>query len=240
MELKVFNDLLEVSRAAAQHFVEQNRKAVAQTNGCVVALSGGSTPKLLYQLLADPTEPFRQQIDWDRTLFFFTDERNVPPNHPDSNFRMVWEAMFAYAPRTDIYRIAGEKHAAEAAKEYEAALWEFYGPHDPDPDIVLLGLGEEGHTASLFPYSSALKETERLVVAPWVEKLNSYRITMTLPILNNGHSVMFLVSGDSKAEILRQVIKEEADSDRYPAQAIRPVNGELNWFVDAAAARLIT
>ena len=240
MELKVFADPSAVARAAAEYFVEQNRNAVARSNRCVVALSGGSTPKPFYELLADSTQSFRQQIAWDKTFFFFTDERNVPPDHPDSNYRMVWEAMFAHAPKTNIYRIRGEKPAAEAAEEYEAALIEFYGAHAPDPDLILLGIGEEGHTASLFPHSPVLKETEHLVAAPWVEKLNSYRITLTLPILNNGHSVMFLVTGDTKAEILKEVVKGEVDPDRYPAQAIRPVHGELIWLVDAAAARLIT
>jgi 6-phosphogluconolactonase len=238
MELKVFSNPLEVARAAAKHFVNQHCKAIAQSDGFCVALSGGSTPKLLYQLLADPNEPYIQQIAWNKTLFFFTDERNVPPNHPDSNYRMVYEAMFAHVPKTEIYRIPGEKRAAEAAKEYEAALVEFYGASEPDFDLILLGLGEEGHTASLFPNSPALKETERFVVAPWVEKLNAYRITMTLPVLNGGKSVLFLVTGDSKAEILRTVMNTPPNPDLYPAQAISPTSGAVSWFVDEAAARL--
>jgi 6-phosphogluconolactonase len=238
MELKVFRDAEEVARAAAQLFVEQGRQAVAESNGFCVALSGGSTPKILYQLLANPNEPFRQQIAWDKTLFFFTDERNVPPDHADSNYRMVYEAMFAHAPKTNVYRIRGEKQAADAASEYEAALVEVWGPSDPVFDLVLLGLGEDGHTASLFPHSPALKESERLVVAPWVEKLNTYRITMTLPVLNNGKSVVFLVTGASKAEVLRTVMSTDRKPDLYPAQAISPTSGAVSWLVDEAAARL--
>ena len=261
MELKVFADPMEVARAAAQHFVEACREAVERSNGFAVALSGGSTPKLLYQLLADPNEPFRDQIAWKKTFFFFTDERNVPPDHPDSNYRMAHEAMFSHAPKTQVCRISGEKPAAEAAEEYEDVLAEVYGVEVPDIDLILLGLGEDGHTASLFPGSEALHETERLVVAPWVEKLNAYRITLTLPVLNAGRSVVFLVTGASKAEIVREVIKTEPktnpekepdtgsetgtgagsgtepDVPRYPAQAISPTSGAVSWFMDKAAAR---
>ena len=238
MELKVFESPADVARAAAQYFVEQCKESVARSNGFAVALSGGSTPKLLYQLLADPNEPFRDQIAWKKTFFFFTDERNVPPDHPDSNYRMAYEAMFSHAPKTQVCRISGEKPAAEAAEEYEDVLAEIYGVELPDIDLIFLGLGEDGHTASLFPHSPALKETERLVVAPWVEKLNAYRITMTLPVLNNGRSVVFLVTGASKAEIVKEVNSRDKQPDLYPAQAISPTSGAVSWFMDKAAARL--
>jgi 6-phosphogluconolactonase len=244
MELRVFESPEAVARAAAQHFVEACREAVARSNGFAVALSGGSTPKRLYELLADPNEPFREQIAWKKTFFFFTDERNVPPDHPDSNYRMVYEAMFSHAPKTQVCRISGEKPAAEAAEEYEDVLAEVYGIEVPDIDLILLGLGEDGHTASLFPGSEALHESERLVVAPWVEKLNAYRITLTLPVLNAGRSVVFLVTGASKAEIVWEVISTDKKGDEkptpvlYPAQAISPTSGAVSWFVDKAAARL--
>jgi len=238
MEMKIFESPAEVARAAAQYFVEQCRESVRRSDGFCVALSGGSTPKLLYELLANPNEPFREQIDWDKTFFFFGDERNVPPDHPDSNYRMVYEAMLAHVPKTNVYRIPGEKPAPQAAEEYEDALVEVFGPNVPDLDLIFLGLGEDGHTASLFPHSAALKETERLVIAPWVEKFNAYRLTMTLPVLNNGKSVVFLVTGASKAEILREVLKPERKPDLYPAQAISPTNGAVSWLVDKAAARL--
>src|SRR5690349_1812477 len=238
MNLKVFTNQLEVAHAAAKHFVNQGAKAVAESGGFTVALSGGSTPKLLYELLANPNQPYLQQVPWDKTFFFFTDERNVPPDHPDSNARMVYDAMFAHVPKTEIYRIKGEKRAADAADEYERELIEFWGAAEVEFDLILLGLGEEGHTASLFPHSPALKETERLVVAPWVEKLNAYRITMTLPVLNHGKSVMFLVTGASKAEILRTVMNTDRNPDLYPAQAISPTSGAVSWLVDEAAARL--
>jgi 6-phosphogluconolactonase len=245
MDLKVFESPLEVARAAAQYFVDQCQQAVGRSDGFAVALSGGSTPKTLYELLANPNEPFRQQVVWAKTHFFFTDERNVPPDHPESNYRMVFEAMLAHVPRTNIYRIAGEKPAAQAAAEYEATLVEDFGPQIPDLDLNFLGLGEDGHTASLFPHSTALEETERLVVAPWVEKFGSYRISLTLPVLNGGKSVVFLVTGASKAAILREIICADKKLDEYsnrevsyPAQAISPTNGAVSWLVDTAAARL--
>jgi 6-phosphogluconolactonase len=233
MQFKVFENPEEVARAAAQHLVSLQAKTIA--------LSGGSTPRGLYELLADQAEPFRDQIAWNETHFFFTDERHVPPDHPDSNYRMVNEALFSRAPipKHNVHRILGEKfHAEEAAEEYEVDLRRYFGEAIPALDLILLGLGEDGHTASLFPHSPSLKETEHLVVAPYVEKLNAYRITLTLPVLNEGRSVVFLVTGASKAEIVSDVIKTDKKTDLYPAQAISPTSGEVSWFVDKAAARL--
>src|SRR5690349_6463372 len=236
MGLKVFADPAAVARAAAEHWVTLQPKSVA--------LSGGSTPRVLYELLANPREPFRDRIAWDETHFFFSDERHVPPDHPDSNYRMVNEALVSRAPvpPQNIHRVLAEKPLAEeAARDYEADLRKFFvegiadrfpGEAIPAFDLVLLGLGEEGHTASLFPHSPALKETKRLVAAPWVEKLNTYRITMTLPVLNNGRSVVFLVTGASKAEILRTVMNTDRNPDSYPAQAISPTSGAVSWLVD--------
>ena len=245
MELNIFQNPQALARAAAYHFVERHKKAIAQTNGFAVALSGGNTPRLLYELLADPHEPFRDQIVWKKSYFLFTDERHVPPDHPESNYRMAWEALFSRVPKTQLIRMAGEKPPEVAAEEYEDVLNELYEADIPDLDLVLLGLGEDGHTASLFPGSPALQEKERLVVAPWVEKLNAYRITLTLPVLNNAHSVVFLVTGASKAEIVREIIYADkgktnpsAQTSLYPAQAICPTSGEVSWFVDEAAARL--
>jgi 6-phosphogluconolactonase len=233
MNTKVFADPSAVAWAAAQHFVNVKPKSVA--------LSGGSTPRVLYELLADPAAPFRDQIAWDETHFFFTDERHVPPDHPQSNYRMVNEALFSRvpAPAQNVHRIAGERSVAdEAAHQYESDLRLAFGTRIPAFDVILLGLGEDGHTASLFPHSPALNETDRLVVAPYVEKLNAYRITLTLPVLNNGKATMFLVTGASKAEILREVIYTDKKTDLYPAQAISPTNGAVSWLVDKAAARL--
>lgn len=233
MNTKVFADPAAVARAAAEHLVSVKPKSVV--------LSGGSTPRVLYELLADPAEPFREQIAWDETHFFFGDERHVPPDHPESNYRMVDEAMFSRVPvpAANIHRIPAENPVADAAANaYESDLRRFFGEAIPVFDVILLGLGEDGHTASLFPHSPALNETERLVVAPYVEKLNSYRITLTLPVLNNGKSVIFLVTGASKARALREVIFSNKQTNLYPAQAISPTSGAVSWLVDKAAARL--
>src|SRR5690242_2038108 len=233
MDMKVFLDAGDVARAAAELFVELKPRSVA--------LSGGSTPRVLYELLADPNEPFLEQIAWAETHFFFSDERHVPPDHPDSNFRMVNEALFSRAPvpPQNIHRVLAENpNAEEVAADYEADLRQSFGEAIPAFDLVLLGLGEDGHTASLFPGSEVLHETKRWVAAPWVEKFKAYRITMTLPVLNNGKSVVFLVTGASKAEILRTVMSTDKKPDLYPAQAISPTNGAVSWLVDEAAARL--
>jgi 6-phosphogluconolactonase len=231
--LQVFDNPGEVARAAAEHLVSVKPKTVA--------LSGGSTPRVLYELLADASEPFRDQIPWSGTHFFFTDERHVPPDHAESNYRMVNEALFSRVPvpKENVHRIPGERSGAdEAAQAYESDLRQSFGAGIPSFDVILLGLGQDGHTASLFPHSPALEETERLVVAPYVEKLNAYRITMTLPVLNNGKSTMFLVTGASKAPALREVIFFNGQTNLYPAQAISPTNGAVSWLVDKAAARL--
>ena len=222
--IRIFENSRELARGAAEHFVE-----LAQRNHFTVALSGGSTPKILYQLLADPDKPFRARAPWSNVHFYWSDERHVPPDHPDSNYRMAHEAMLSRVPvpESNVHRVNGENPSAqEAADEYEQIL-------EPRLDLILLGLGTDGHTASIFPGSDVLHETKRLVAAPWVEKLNTYRITMTLPMLNNGASVLFLVSGSEKAEIVREVLE---GPKKYPAQFVQPTNGELIWMLDRDAA----
>ena len=222
--IRIFENSRELARGAAEHFV-----ALAQKDLFSVALSGGSTPKILYQLLADPQEPFRAQVPWSRTHFYWSDERHVPPDHPDSNYHMAHEAMLSRVPvpESNVHRVRSENPSAqEAADEYEQILV-------PRLNLILLGLGTDGHTASIFPGSEVLHETKRLVAAPWVEKLNAYRITMTLPLLNNGASVLFLVSGKEKAEIVKEVLE---GPKKYPAQFVQPTNGELIWMLDRDAA----
>jgi 6-phosphogluconolactonase len=214
----VFENSRELARGAAEHLV-----ALAPVT---VALSGGSTPKVLYQLLA---EKFRDQISWASTHFFWSDERHVPPDHPDSNYRMAHEALLSRVPvpESNVHRIHSENPSAQqAADEYEKTVV-------PRLDLILLGLGTDGHTASIFPGSEVAHETKRLVAAPWVEKLNTYRITMTLPLLNNGASIVFLVSGAEKAQIVKEVLE---GPKQYPAQFVQPTDGELIWMLDRDAA----
>ena len=225
-----------LARAAARHFVGRSLEAVAIRGLFTVALSGGSTPRSLYEVLADPDEPFRALIPWSNIHFFWSDERHVLPDHQDSNYRMAYEAMLSHVPVSEgnVHRVSSENpDAAAAARAYEETLVEVTKASLPQLDLILLGLGTDGHTASIFPGSEVLHEAKRLVAAPWVEQLKTYRITMTLPLINNAASVLFLVSGTEKAEIVKDVLQ---GPKRYPAQEVKPANGELLWMLDREAA----
>lgn len=222
--IEIFENSEELARAAAEYFVAQSPDTVA--------LSGGSTPKLMFQILADQ---FREELSWDRIQFFWSDERHVPPDHPESNYRMADEALLSHVPvaATNVHRVRGENpNAADAAREYEQTIRDVTKQSLPRLDLIFLGLGTDGHTASIFPSSEVLRETERLVAAPYVEKFKSYRITMTLPLLNNSPSVVFLVSGTEKAQIVKEVLE---GGNKYPAQAVKPTQGELIWMLDKEA-----
>jgi 6-phosphogluconolactonase len=234
-----------LQRRAAEEFVRHAEAAVQQHGHFSVALSGGSTPKSLYALLASTGDAFRTQVPWDAVHFFWGDERHVPPDHPDSNYRMTHEAMFSKVPvpAAHIHRIEGETPDADnAAAAYEQTLRDHFRLQPgqlPRFDLVLLGMGPDGHTASLFPGTKALHEQQRLVVANWVEKFNTFRITCTVPVLNNAAAVVFLVSGEDKTGMLRTVLEGEKQPEHYPSQLIRPTNGKLLWLADQAAARLL-
>ena len=232
-EIRIFETAADLFRGAAEEFCNQAHTAVAQRGKFSVALSGGSTPKSLYQLLA--TDP---KVPWDKTYFFFGDERHVPPDHPESNYRMANEAMLSKAPLANVFRIPAEmKDADAAASAYEQTLRNFFNlvpGESPRFDLVLLGLGPDGHTASLFPGSAALKERKRLVVSNWVEKFKTHRITLTFPVLNQAACVMFLASGADKAGMVREVL-EDPRAD-LPSQRVGPTNGRLVWMLDRAAA----
>ena len=230
--IETFENGIELARGAAEHFVTASLAAVDQRGFFTVALSGGSTPKALYELLADPSEQFRDRIPWSKTHFFWSDERHVPPDHPDSNYRMAYEAMLSLVPvvESHVHRVSSENPSAqEAADEYEHSLKQIVNQDLPRIDLILLGLGGDGHTASLFPGTEVLSETKRLVAAPWVQKLQTYRITMTVPLLNNAECVMFLVSGAEKAQIIKAVLE---GPQKYPAQLIKPTHGQLLWLTD--------
>jgi 6-phosphogluconolactonase len=233
-----------VARGAAERFVALAREAVAARGRFTVAFSGGSTPRALFQLLAG--EPFRAQPAWDRLEVFWGDERCVAPTHQDSNYRMAKEALLDHVPIPPerVHRIAAEREdVAAAAADYEAELARVLGgtPGGTPPalDLILLGMGPDGHTASLFPGTTALGEQRRWVVANWVPKFNTNRVTLTYPILNHGAQVLFLATGADKADVLREVLEGPDDRQRLPSQGIRPTAGGLTWLVDrAAAARL--
>ncbi len=238
----ILADAEAVARAAAEEIVGAAARAIEERGRFTVALTGGSTPRRTYALLADPRAPYRDRLAWDATDVFFGDERHVPPDHPDSNFRMAHEALLARVAAGSVHRMRGEEsRAEEAAASYEAELRRFFGllaPDDPPPrlDLVLLGLGPDGHAASLFPGSAALDERRRWVVAPFVERLGVHRITLTLPVLDAAREVLFIVSGAAKADALAQVLAPAPRSTPPPAARVRPEQGELRWIVDRAAA----
>ena len=244
VEVQVQTGLDELSRAAASELLQQARRAVQETGLFSIALSGGSTPKSLYSLLANDAS-FRTEVPWDKIHFFWGDERHVPPDHPESNYRMTNEAMLSKVPvpSGNIHRIRSENpNARQVAEEYEETLRTFFRLKTgefPRFDLVLLGMGPDGHTASLFPETEALRERRHLVVANWVEKFHAHRITMTLPVLNQAAFVLFLVIGEEKAETLRQVLEGEERKDPFPSQLIRPTHGRLLWLVDRVAGRLL-
>ena len=241
-DVRVFPGLVSLSRAAALEFVARAREAVEARGLFTVVLSGGSTPETLYSLLADDPQLY-SAVAWEKVHFFFSDERHVPPDHPDSNYGMVHRALLSKipAPPGNAHRMVTElSDAGLVADQCEQVLREFFRlrPGEfPCFDLVLLGLGGDGHTASLFPGSEALQETVRLAVAARVEALQTWRITLTLPVLNNATEVAFLVSGAGKAEALRNVLECPTDPSRWPAQAIQPARGSCLFFVDQDAAK---
>jgi 6-phosphogluconolactonase len=239
VEIRTLTTPQELFAAAAEEVVRAANEAVAQRGRFTIALSGGSTPKNLYNLLATNA---RNALPWDRMFFFWGDERHVPPTDPDSNYRMADETLLSKIPvaTANVFRIPAENPDAEAAAAaYEQTLRKFFKLEPgqfPTLDMILLGMGPDGHTASLFPGTKALQEKNRLVVANWVEKLKTHRISLTLPVLNAARCVTFLVSGSDKAAVLRAVLEESVPPEQYPSKLVYPSNGKLIWLLDRAAA----
>jgi len=237
--LRVFDDLGLLLAAAREEVVARAQKALRARRRFTLALSGGSTPRRLYESLAGA------EIDWARTQVFFGDERCVPPEHADSNYRMAREALLSKIaiPEKNVHRVKSEDADPErAAKAYEQELQGFFKlrPGEmPTFDLVLLGMGPDGHCASLFPGTTALAEEVRLAVAPYVEKLGSWRVTLTAPVFNHARSVLFLVAGEDKANALKGVLESDRPADELPAKLVKPSAGELLWWVDKAAAKLL-
>jgi 6-phosphogluconolactonase len=242
-EIRKLTTPQELFEAAAEEVVHAANQAVTERGRFSVALSGGSTPRNLYNLLATNA---RTSLPWDRMFFFWSDERHVPPTDPESNYRMADEAMLSKipVPAGNVFRVPAENpDAAAAAAAYEETLRRFFSLQPgqlPCFDLILLGMGPDGHTASLFPETPALQEDSRLVVANWVEKLKASRITFTLPVINAASSVAFLVSGADKAPALHAVLEGDAPGEQYPAKLVRPSDGKLIWLVDRAAASQLT
>jgi 6-phosphogluconolactonase len=229
----------DLFQAAAEEVIRSATDAVAKRGRFTIALSGGSTPRNLYTLIAANAST---TLPWSQMFFFWGDERHVPPDSPDSNYRMAKESLLSKVPipPANIFPVPAENpDAAQVAEVYEQTLRKFFAvaPGEfPRFDLILLGMGPDGHTASLFPETAALQEKSRLVVANWVEKLGGSRITFTLPLLNSARCVAFLVSGTDKAAALHEVLEGNAPADKYPSRLVQPSDGKLIWFVDRAAA----
>ena len=240
-EIWLCRDPEEVSQRSAALFVRLAHEAVLSTGYFAVALSGGSTPKALYTLLI--SDQFRSQVPWQHVHLFWGDERCVPPDHPESNYRMVREALLDQAPipAQNIHRMSAEQaDHTSAAAVYEQTLRGFFevaAGELPCFHLILLGMGEDGHTASLFPGTTALAETKRLVVANYVEKLGTHRLTLTVPVINHAANVAFMITGSAKAPVLKKVLEGEHDPQQFPSQLIRPKKGQLVFIVDRAAAK---
>ena len=226
----------ELAEAAARDFVEKAGSAIAGRGRFAVALAGGSTPKATYAALA---RDHAGRVDWPNVHVFFGDERTVPPDSGDSNYGMAREALLDHVPIGGVHRMRGELAPEEAAERYEEELRNFFGPDGvPSLDLIMLGIGGDGHTASLFPNTPALGVTDRLTFANPVEKLDTVRLTLTVPVINAARAVNFLVAGEDKAEALREALEGDADPREYPAKLIRPAGGPT-WMVDGAAAKLL-
>jgi len=242
-EIEVFRDLDEMSHRAAERFVEAAEETIAARRPFYAALSGGSTPRTTFSLLA--TTDFALRFPWTSTHFFQVDERAVPPDHRESNYRMIREVMLdgAPLPPENFHRMRAESQDLEsAAHDYAHEIAEVMHPLGgafPRFDLIQLGLGTNGHTASLFPETAALDETRRWVVPNFVSEIDMWRMTLTYPVLNAAHEIIFLVADEDKADVLRRVLYPESPEDRFPAQGIAPSEGQLRWYLTETAARLL-
>ena len=244
-QFRVFENLEQVGEATADEFVARARRAIEHHGRFTVALSGGNTPKALHRVLVERTAKDPGVIDWSRVQVFFGDERHVPPDHPDSNFRMANETLLSKVPipKPNIHRMLCEKPADQAAAEYDrelVAAFKLKGEDQlPRFDFILLGMGPDGHTASLFPGTEAVQELEKRVAANWVPKLNTWRVTFTRPVLNQAECALLMVTGQDKVSALHEVVGQ-GSPDTYPVKYVQPTHGELIWILDRAAAAGLT
>ena len=235
-ELHISATIEEASQANARFVADLAQQCAAAQGRFTIALSGGSTPRRLYQALASP--PYSKEMAWDRWHVFWSDERCVPPDHNDSNYRMAREALLdcVPVPGSQVHRMRGESVPREAAAQYEDSVRDVFRSQAPSLDLILLGIGNDGHTASLFPGSQALQEQNRLIVDNWVPDLQVHRITFTLPLINAAKVVAFLDTDETKASVLRQVLEPATGEDMPPAGLVQPSPGVVHWFLTTAAA----
>ncbi len=235
-KIEIYPSIDELSRAAADLTVTLARAAIKDRGQFVLALAGGDTPRPYHQWLTQADD-----IDWNKVFVFWGDERAVPPDDPQSNYGMARDTLLRHVPipAVNIYRMEGELEPQEAAVNYQQILRHFFTNELPRFDLIMLGLGSNAHTASLFPHTPALHITDEWVSAPYIEEIQASRLTLTAPVLNNARHVVFLVTGEAKAPALLQVVRGEHDPDKYPAQIVRPTDGTLLWMVDVLAAELL-
>lgn len=245
VEYQVSGDPIALSHVAAQHFVDGARAAVQARGKARLAISGGSTPKATFKLLADPGERYRSQMPWEKLEVYWVDERCLPPDHPDSNYHMTRENLLDHVPipLTQIHRIQGELDPEEAAARYESELrnqFRLEGAQGPVFDLLALGMGDDGHTASLFPHTEALHEMMRLVVPNYVSQQKyNWRITLTWPVIVEARDIFFLIAGKDKAEPVHRVLQGPYDPETLPSQLIQPRSGNLLMLLDRQAASLL-
>ena len=241
--IQIFPNLTELNNFAAEKFIEIGNSAIKERNKFTVALAGGSTPKSLYRLLT--SSEYKNKIEWEKVFFFFGDERNVSPENDECNFKMANDNLLEplRIDAKNIFRWQTELQDPEKiAGNYAQTIKDFFNLNEnefPRFDLILLGMGDDGHTASLFPLTEALKETERIAVSNRVEKLDTTRLTFTFPTINNAANIIFLVSGAAKAETLQKVLQDEFQPEKFPSQAIQPKNGNLFWLIEESAARFL-
>jgi len=238
MQIAIYPDINTLSHEAAQYIVRLANEAIVTRGRFTIALSGGSTPKVLYSLLGD--EPYRSQIDWVQVDIFWSDERCVPPDSEESNYHMAQQVLLSKIPipASQVHRMPADQPDRDAASQaYTEEMQRTFGTNGiPNFDLIQLGMGPEGHTASLFPHQPSLHEQQRLVMPVSVPKPPPQRLTFTPPLLNAARQVLFLVTGAEKADAVQAVLEGEYDPDEYPAQIVRPDNGEVVWMLDKAAA----
>lgn len=234
--MHVYKDPETLLPALADFVVEEAKQSVQQQGKFSFVLSGGSSPRKLFELLA--SDAWRSEIEWKKVFFFFGDERYVPADHPDSNFLMSKKALFdpLNIASNQVFRMNTDLEPAATAQAYEESLKTYFAGKPERFDLVLLGLGDNSHTASLFPHTSVLHEKKAMVKEIYVEEVKMFRITLTAPCINQAARIAFLVYGASKAEAVRHILEDERNIEEYPAQLIHPANGELHWFLDEAAA----
>lgn len=237
--IHVYPDKEKLITAAAERTINSIDQAVKENGLCNIALAGGNTPRGLYALLAMDT--YKERIDWSCVHLFWGDERMTPPDNPDSNFGMVRQVLLEYViiPEENIHRIRGEGPPEQAAVEYSSLIQDHFKKAPPCFDLILLGLGEDGHTASLFPGTDAIEEYDKSVVAVFVPELDTWRVTLTLPVINAAREVLFLVSGSSKSKIMQRIMSIENPTKDIPATLVNPKEGAIDWMLDSEAVALI-